>query len=154
MGGMLILGIGNSLLSDEGVGIRLAEALAASALPDGARVVDGGTIGLALMPLIEDARSVLFLDAARLGGEAGAWRLFEGEAFDAFVRGGRSTPHDVGLADLVFALSLAGTLPERRALLAVQPGECGLGAALSPPVMAVMDTVLDAARTVIGRWAA
>lgn len=150
---ILVLGIGNSLLSDEGVGVRLAAVLAAEALPSGVRVVDGGTIGLALLPLIEDCRAVLFLDAARLDAEPGTVRLMEGAAFDAFVGGRRATPHDVGLSDLVTALMLSGTLPACRALLGVQPLMLTLGMALSPAVEAALPAAVALARRQIADWA-
>ncbi|MGE5504048.1 MAG: hydrogenase maturation protease [Actinomycetota bacterium] len=149
---VLVLGIGNTLLSDEGVGVRLAQALAEGPLPDGVRVVDGGTIGLALLPLVQDAGAVLVLDAARLDAEPGTVRLFEAGAFDAFVAGRRATPHDVGLGDLVSALRLSGTMPPRRALLAVQPLSVGLGAELSEPVAAALVHARAAALALLERW--
>ena len=149
---ILILGIGNTLLSDEGVGVRLAAALAADGLPAGVRVVDGGTIGLALAPVVERAGAVLVLDAARMGRVPGTPHLVEGAAFDAFVHSRPATPHDVGLADLVRALALAGTLPPYRALLAIEPERLSLGDALSPAVAASLPAATAAIRRLLTRW--
>jgi hydrogenase maturation protease len=149
---ILILGIGNTLLSDEGVGVRLATALAADGLPDGVRVVDGGTIGLALAPVVERAGALLVLDAARMGAMPGTLRLVEGAAFDAFLQSRPATPHDVGLADLVRALALSGTLPPRRALLAVEPERLSLGDALSPSVEAALPAAQATVRELLARW--
>lgn len=151
--GILVLGIGNALLSDEGIGGRLAEALAAAPLPDGVRVVDGGTIGLALLPLIEDCAAVLFLDAARLDAEPGTVRLFVDGELDTWLGGRRATPHDVGLADLVSALRLSGSMPSRRALIGIEPQTITLGTALSPPVEAAVPSALEMARSLIMHWA-
>ncbi len=149
---IVVLGIGNTLLSDEGVGVRLAAALAAEGLPAGVRVVDGGTIGLALAPVVERAGALLVLDAARMGAAPGSLRLVEGGEFDAFLGSRPATPHDIGLADLVRALALAGTLPARRALLAVEPALLSLGEALSPPVAAALPAALAAVRELLACW--
>ncbi len=149
---VLVLGIGNTLLSDEGVGVRLAAAVAAGGLPAGVRVVDGGTIGLALAPVVERAGALLVLDAARMGRAPGALHLVEGEDFDAFLHSRPATPHDVGLADLVRALALAGTLPPRRALLAIEPELLSLGDALSPAVAAALPAARAVVADVLARW--
>ncbi|MBU1664911.1 MAG: hydrogenase maturation protease, partial [Gammaproteobacteria bacterium] len=102
----LILGIGNTLLTDEGVGVHVLQALetalAAEHPPiDDLTLLDGGTLSFTLAGPIEDAEALIVVDAANIKGEPGDWVLLEGEAMDAFLLGNRkSTVHEVGLTDL------------------------------------------------------
>lgn len=148
----LILGIGNRILGDEGVGGRAVDQLLAEGLPPGVEAVDGGTVGLALLPRIEDAAAFIIIDAARLDAPPGTVACFEGSAMDAFVAGRPSTPHDIGLHDLMGALALRGALPAQRALVAVAPRDVTLADALSPPVAAALPEVCAAARQILAGW--
>jgi hydrogenase maturation protease len=148
----LILGIGNTLLTDEGVGIHVLQALAPELEnhPD-ITLLDGGTLSFTLAGPIEDAESLIVVDAANIKSAPGTWKLFEGEAMDAFLLGNRkSTVHEVGLTDLRAIAILAGHWPERRALLAIQPEVVDWGeqptaavAAAIPPVCAAIHTLLE-----------
>ena len=149
---ILILGIGNSILSDEGVGVRVIDALAAADLPPGARAVDGGTIGLALLPLIESADAVVFVDAARMASPPGTVKVYEGAELDAFALRAARTPHDVGLHDLLDGLRLTESLPAWRALVGIEPGRLGLGADLTPAVADAVPRAAEQAREVAARW--
>lgn len=149
---ILVLGIGNRILGDEGVGGRVVDQLNAEGLPDGVEAVDGGTVGLALLPRIQDAGAVIVVDAARLPEPPGAFRCLEGPAMDAFVAGSPSTPHDIGLHDLMSALMLQDALPRRRALVAVAPESVALGDALSEALAAALPEICAAVRQIIARW--
>jgi len=143
---LLVLGLGNILLSDEGVGVHLSAALGRrrAALPPGTDVVDGGTLGLELLPLVADARALLLLDAAQLAEEPGAIRTFEGEELQG-VFGGHLSPHQAGAGDLVAVAVLTGSLPEATAMIAVQPGTIDYGLSLTPPVESALPAALAAA---------
>ena len=152
---VLVLGVGNPIMSDDGVGQRLLEALEAlTPVLDGVEYVDAGTLGLALLPRVECCDALLALDAALHGGAPGAVRVFEGVALDEFLRAARSSVHELGLRDLVDAARLTGALPARRALVGVQPGQVGWGTALSPAVAAAVPAAAAAARQVLERWLA
>ncbi len=152
---VLVIGVGNPLMSDDGVGLRLLEALAArTTQPAPVEFLDAGTLGFMLLPRVEQCDALLALDAANLGGPPGAVRVFEGEAFDEFVRQPRCSVHELGLRDLLDAARLTGALPGRRALVAVQPGRLGWGMVLSPPVEAALPAATAAAAGILERWRA
>lgn len=150
----LVLGIGNTLLSDEGVGVHVIHALAASAaLPEDVELLDGGTLSFTLAGPIEEADALIVVDAAQIQSEPGAWRLFEGAAMDAFLLGNRkSSVHEVGLTDLRAIALLAGHWPEKRALLAIQPQLVDWGETPTPAVAAAIPPVCTAVRGLIETW--
>ncbi len=152
---VFVLGIGNRLLSDDGVGPAVIDRLI-SAPPKQCPALyrDGGTIGLALLPEIEDASAFIAVDAAELNAPAGTVRVFEAEAMDAQLGGARRTVHEVALCDLLCAAALAGTLPARRALVAIQPGTVEWGMSFSPAVADAIPQACAAVSELVERWSA
>jgi hydrogenase maturation protease len=152
---ILVLGVGNTLMRDDGIGVRLMDSLAAlqPALPD-TEYVDAGTISLLLLPMIERCDALLVLDAAHLGGEPGGVRSFEGNAMDQFLRTARCSVHEVSVRDLLDVARLTGHLPQRRALVGIQPLEVGWGEQLSVPVARALPGAVQAARSILLRWGA
>ncbi|NLH79902.1 MAG: hydrogenase maturation protease [Phyllobacteriaceae bacterium] len=156
--GIVVLGVGNTLLTDDGVGVLVVRELAEDAAArggDAATTVDyhdGGTIGLALLPLIESTSGVILVDAADFGGRVGEVRLFEGEAMDALLRVNRSTPHEIAVSDLILTADLIGTKPERRALVAIQAGDLTLGAEPQAVVAAAVPAARAEVVALIERW--
>jgi len=151
---VLVLGIGNTLLSDEGAGVHAIRQLqAAAGNRPGIDYIDGGTLSFALAGPIEDSDAVVVIDAADLGAEAGAVRVFEGEAMDDFLGAARKrSVHEVGLLDLMAVAALAGRLPGRRALIGIQPQELGWGDAPSPLVADGISRACAEALEIIDRW--
>lgn len=150
---VLVLGLGNRLLGDDAAGPWvLAQLIKADDLGAGVVLVDGGTVGLALLPLIEDACALVVVDAARMGAVPGTVRVFEGPAMDALLGGPKDNAHEVALADLMAAAALRGTLPARRALVAVQPARVDMCVDLSPEVAAALPALGQAARALCQRW--
>jgi hydrogenase maturation protease len=149
----LVLGVGNTLMSDDGVGVRLMERLRdlAPALPD-IEYLDAGTLSFVLLPQIQACDALLILDATRLGEAPGSMRLLEGEPMDEFLRTARCSVHEVGIRDLLDMARLTGSLPSRRAFLGIEPGETGWGEALSPEVEAALPQGARLARDVLERW--
>ena len=144
----LILGIGNTLLADEGLGIHLLEYLQ-ERHPDlpGVSYVDGGTLSFTLAPQIEDCDNLIVLDAAQLQTRPGTIALLVGSEMDRFISVGKRSVHEVGLVDLMSIARLQGRLPARRALLGIQPltlgwGEC-TSEAVADAIPAAADRVLD-----------
>ena len=150
---VLVLGVGNTLMRDDGAGVRLMEALAATepALP-GVEYVDAGTLSFLLLPRIEDCDALLVLDAAHLETHPGDVRRLEGEAMDRFLRTARCSVHEVGILDLLDAARLTGQLPGRRAFVGIQPLEVDWGETLSAPVAAALPAAVAAARAVLQEW--
>lgn len=150
---IVVLGVGNTLMSDEAVGVRVIEGLVlrAGEFPT-VEFIDGGTAGLALLSLIEGYAGLITVDAASMDEPPGSVRTFEGEAMDAFLGTRSRSAHDIGLDDLLNAQRIRGLLPERRALVGIQPERLNLGENLSPPVATALPTAIAAVTDVIDRW--
>jgi hydrogenase maturation protease len=106
---VLILGIGNYLMGDEGVGVHLARRLENSRLPLNVKVLDGGTGGFHLMNYFEEHSVVIMIDATLDGGAPGAIRLIRPRFSSDFPKA--MSTHDIGLKDVVESLLLLGKLP-------------------------------------------
>jgi hydrogenase maturation protease len=152
----LILGIGNTLLADEGVGVRVIEMLRDdAALAEDVELLDGGTLSFTLAGPIEEAGALVVVDAARLDAPPGTMRLFEGEDMDNYLmRNRRASVHEVGLIDLMNIARLAERWPGRRALIAIQPDKVDWGEELTPAVAAALPGVCATIHELLGRWRA
>jgi len=151
---ILVLGIGNTLLADEGVGIIAMRELERQF---GARkdmeFLDGGTLSFTLAVPISECAALLVIDAAELGAAPGTVRSFEGEKMDRFLGANRkSSVHEVGLLDLMSISRLTGHWPERRALIGVQPALVDWGETLTPAVAAALPELCEIANEIIGRF--
>lgn len=150
----LVLGIGNTLLTDEGIGIHVLQALEPELAnwPD-VTLLDGGTLSFTLAVPIEEADALIVVDAANIKTRPGEWTLLKGEQMDAFLMGNRkSTVHEVGLTDLRVIAILAGHWPERRAMLAIQPDVVDWGERPTPAVAAAIPAACAAIRELIQEW--
>jgi hydrogenase maturation protease len=151
----LVLGIGNTLLADDGVGVRIVESLRGD--PDMAErvLIDGGISSFfSLLFHLEDAQAMLVVDAADLEAAGGTVRVFESSAMDRFIRRARGrSVHEVGLADLMDMARLHDCLPPQRALVCVQPERIDWGDALSPAVQAATPHACRQVRELLCRWA-
>lgn len=151
----LVLGIGNTLLTDEGVGVHVIHALSARLPPElnDVDLLDGGTLSFTLAGPIEEADALVVVDAAELKAAPGVLRVFEGEAMDAFLMSNRkSSVHEVGLTDLRAIALLAGHWPERRALVAIQPRLLDWGEQPTPEVAAAVPEACRCIIDLIGAW--
>jgi len=151
---MLVLGIGNTLLTDEGIGIHVLQALEPELAnwPDVA-LLDGGTLSFTLAGPIEDADALIVVDAANIRTKPGEWALLKGEDMDAFLmRNRKSTVHEVGLTDLRAIAILAGHWPEKRALLAIRPGVVDWGEFPTAAVAAAIPPACAAIQALIREW--
>lgn len=152
---VLVLGIGNTLLSDEGAGVHAVRSLEAGETLPGVRYVDGGTLSFTLAGAIEDSEQLIVVDAAELEAPAGTVRCYEGEAMDAFLGSSRRrSVHEVSLLDLLAVVLLAGKLPRRRALVGIQPASLDWGHDPSPAVQQAIPAACSQVRDLIQRWRA
>jgi hydrogenase maturation protease len=148
---VLVLGLGNRLLGDDAAGPLVVDALAAAS-EGGADFRDGGTLGLSLLPQIEDAEAFIAVDAALFGAEPGTVRVFEGAAMDEQLGGRKRSAHEVALFDLMAAAALNDRLPARRALVAVQPASTALGLQPTAAVAAAIPQLCSAVNELLARW--
>jgi hydrogenase maturation protease len=149
--GTVVIGVDNTILSDEGVGVHAAKLLESDPrLPAGVRVLDGGTIGLELVPYASEASHVLLLDAMTSGQAPGALARMAGKELLA-ATGGRSV-HQLGVADLLSALFLVSARPQEIVVLGVEPGNTDWGTSLSPEVEAALVPLVNAAFAQLKLW--
>lgn len=150
----LILGIGNTLLRDEGAGIHAIRLLAQhTSGRDDIELMDGGTLSFTLAGAIEDADQLIVIDAAQLNAAPGTTQVFKDEAMDAFVGGARKrSVHEVSLIDLLIIARLAGHLPERRALIGIQPQDVDWGEEPTPSVAAALPQACSHALQLVEAW--
>ncbi|GKY87342.1 hydrogenase maturation protease [Sinisalibacter aestuarii] len=151
---ILVLGLGNILLTDEQVGVRVAEAVARDPAAEalGIRALDGGTMGLTLLVEMEDADAMVVIDAAALNKAPGSVELFEGAEMDHFLRTRGRNPHDIGLDDVLDGLRLRGAVPENRALVGIQPAALGVGEEMTPEVAAAVPRAAGMVIALVTRW--
>lgn len=147
----VVIGVGNTILSDDGVGVHAARLLEGDPrLPEGVLVLDGGTIGLELLPYASDASRVLFLDAVNTGDAPGTITRMTGR--DLLGMSGGWSVHHLGVADLIAGLTLMAAKPQDIVLLGVQPANTDWGTSLSAEVDAVMARLVDAALAQLRLW--
>ena len=149
----LVLGIGNNLLSDEGVGIYTIAYLAEHypGLPE-VELMDGGTLSFTLAEPIARADGLIVVDAARLDGPPGLIRRFEDEQMDEYLKGKRGSVHEVGLADLIDMTRLTGDMPTRRCLIGIQPQSLAWGDRPTPEVEAAIPAAALMVVETVRRW--
>lgn len=154
-GKTLILGIGNTLLSDEGVGVHMLDYLRRHH-PElsGALLLDGGTLSFTLAPYIETAEHLIVVDAAELLAAPGTVQVFTGDDMDRFAGRTKRSVHEVSLGDLLSIAHLTGCLPAHRALVAIQPEFVDWGHALSNPVKRALPQAARRVLTLLHQWSA
>ena len=150
----LVLGIGNTLLTDEGVGVHLVEYLKhLHPDRDGIRFLDGGTLSFTLAAELEEYQNLIIVDAARTGGRPATVAVYEGPEVDQYLRGTRQSVHEVGLGDLLDIALLAGHFPHRVALVGIEPWNVEWGDSLSEPVAKSLPVAAEAVMALIAKWA-
>jgi len=149
----LMLGIGNTLLSDEGVGVHALNLLQSShpELPN-LTYIDGGTLSFTLAAYIEDCDNLVVFDAAELKAPPGTVRTMAGGEMDAFLGAARRSPHEVGLLDLFDIARLTGSLPDNRALIGIQPMSIEWGMFPTPLVAKALPVAVEHAISLLRRW--
>jgi hydrogenase maturation protease len=131
---LLVLGLGNPLCQDDGAGVvAISRMLERWSPGPGMKMLEGGTLGLWLLPLIESYRNVVLVDAIRADAEPGTLVRIDGDEV-ARAAAHRLSVHQVGVGDLMDAAQIRGTLPPRLTLLGVVPENVSLGLGLTPRV--------------------
>lgn len=140
---VVVLGVGNVLMSDEGVGVHAVEALGNGYdVPDEVEIIDGGTSGMDCLDRIADADLLLIADCMRSKDKApGTITRLEDGQIDAWFKT-KISPHQVGLSDVLAACNFHGMAPKRVVLLGVQPASFDTSMELTPAVAAVLPDLL------------
>ncbi len=139
----LILGVGNYLLSDDGLNVHVLERLVQTErLPEDIEVVDGGTCGLDLMQFLEGVSNLIIVDAVNAGKEPGTIIRLSGDQVPAYLAL-KISPHDIGLPDLLATAKLRDLYPETVVVLGIQPESLAVSVDLSHSVASKVDTLVD-----------
>ena len=149
----LVLGLGNTLLGDEGVGVRVVEQLAQLGERPGVEWMDGGTLSFTLAGPIAEADHLIVVDATNLQGKSGDLQVFLNEEMDHFIGSGKmSSVHEVSLVDLLSITALSADLPSPRALIGIQPLQVDWSESLSPEVEAALPGAVEAVQQLLQEW--
>ncbi len=147
---LVVIGVGNVLLRDDAIGVRVIEALREIqehdpvALPEHTWLVDGGTLLMDLLHAVRDARGLVLVDALHLGGPEGSVSVLHGDAIVQADGAPGQAPNSV--AELLAMARLMGWLPEPVALVGVEVVNTGFGTGLSPVVAAALPRTIGTVR--------
>lgn len=150
-GKTVVIGLGNPLMGDDGLGLAVLERLRACGVPDDVELVDGGTWGLTLLPVIETATRVLFVDAIAAGGAPGALHVLERNEIPRYLRT-KVSPHQVDLQDVLAVAELRGTLPMETVAIGLQPETVELSCELSDAIRHRLDDLVVAVTQRLAEW--
>ncbi|MDR0482101.1 MAG: hydrogenase maturation protease [Cellulomonadaceae bacterium] len=145
-----VLGVGNPIMGDDGVGVELLARLEKSLPDERVEYVYGGISGMDLVPVVQDATRLLVLDAIA-GTTPGEVRTVQGDQIPRLLAA-KLSPHQVGLLDLLAAARLLGNEPEEIVVVGVTPECVDISVGLSAPVEAALDEAVRQATAVITTW--
>ena len=148
---VLVLGLGNILLQDEGIGVRVVQHLHQTyRFPPEVEVMDGGTAGMALYEHIIDRSHLIVIDAVNTGDPPGTLVTLEREAVPAYFRT-RVSPHQMALSDILAALRLGGYAMPETVLLGIVPVAMKTGIGLSYAVAKKLNSLVEMTLDRLGR---
>ncbi len=149
----VILGLGNPLFQDEGLGIHLIHQLMQEEINNRADLIDGGTDALSLLGIVEEAQYLLIIDAINADQPIGTIMYVSGQDIPLLMSE-KVSAHQIGFQDVLSIASLRGRLPSHMVLIGVQPQSLDWGTELSPPVAGTLDTVKKMVYEQIDCWSA
>jgi len=147
-----IIGVGNILMKDEGIGPRVAELLRTqySFNPE-IEIIDGGTLGLDLLPYIEKFKKIILIDVVDFHKEPGYIKVLRGEEIPPYLKTKLSV-HHVGVQDLLEVARFMGVMPEELVLVGIQPEDISLGLDLSETVAGKIEKLVDEVLKILDSW--
>ena len=139
---VLILGVGNILLRDEGVGVRVVQAMEQMELPPGVELFDGATAGLDLLDTLADRRRVIIIDAVEGDSEPGT--VFRLSPEDLLPRANAGVSlHEIGLLETLTVAKRMGVAPREIVVIGVKPKEVNCGLDLSPEIARLVPEIIE-----------
>ncbi len=148
----LVIGVGNLLMSDEGVGIHVVRQLVSQyEIPEEIQVLDGGTLGMDLLYYLEGVDQVLIIDAVETGEAPGTIVRLEGEDVPAFLSV-KMSPHEIGIPDMLAAAKLKDIFPQSLILIGIQPETIEISTELSPTIQAALNPLLNVSIEQLEAW--
>ena len=149
----IVLGLGNTLNRDEGLGVHALKALEqhiAGQVPE-LEFLDGGVLGLNLLPLVEEASHLLVLDAIDARKEPGTVIEMKRDEIPLYT-GIKMSDHQITFQEVLGLASFRGRLPEHLHLIGIQPADLSIGVDLSPIVTACMPEVMERSKAILREW--
>jgi len=151
---ILVIGIGNVLMRDDGLGVHVIERLKVLYhMPPNVRFVDGGTLGLSLLPLLDGITHLLLIDAVRGMGAPGDIVRLRDDEIPAYLAT-KVSVHEVGLQELLATAGFAGCLPDEIVLWGVEARDVELGDGLSSVVRDALDELVERVAGELKMWKA
>ena len=149
---ILVLGLGNSIMTDDGFGVKVIHELSSRYHFQGEiTLVDGGTLGLDLLPQLENVVSLMIIDAIDMREDPGLIFRIEGEEVPrAFAN--KLSVHQMGLQDLLAVAELQGFVPNKLVVWGVQPKNIEMGTELTPEVAAAVEPVIGKILQELEEW--
>jgi hydrogenase maturation protease len=149
---VLVLGIGNLVMSDDAVGVLVVQQLQLRyRFPNNVEVMDGGTLGLDLLPKLENITNLIIIDAVETGKEPGTCIRLCGEELPIALET-KVSPHQMGLKDLLAVSGLMGHSPKEMVLIGVQPESIEMEIGLTAKVEAKLETLISNVLTELANW--
>jgi hydrogenase maturation protease len=150
---ILLIGLGNILLKDEGVGVHVVNAVKQryAFSPDVVEIIDGGTMGLDLLPLFEDRDKILIVDAVDFGKEPGFIGMIERDKIPS-VLNSKLSVHHINLSDVLFAAELMGIRPSEICLIGVQPKSLAVGLDMTDEISGKIERLIDMTIKKLSEW--
>lgn len=143
----LVLGVGNYLLSDDGVGVHaIQRLLEQNCLPEEVQVIDGGTLGLDLLYLLEGVDRLILVDAVKTSFPPGTLVRLDNEQVPAYLSL-KVSPHEIGVPELLMAAQLRDIAPPEIIVMGIQPESLETGVDLSPCVAASLEQLVKQVTT-------
>ncbi|PIQ94779.1 MAG: Ni,Fe-hydrogenase maturation factor, partial [Nitrospirae bacterium CG11_big_fil_rev_8_21_14_0_20_41_14] len=139
---IVILGVGNLLLSDEGVGVHVANELVKLELPPGVTVVEGGTDGFRLINVITEADRLIVVDAVKGGGAPGSIYRFDINEVQNCPSGFKTSVHQIGILEVINLSGLIGKTPQTT-VIGIEPESLEMGMELSPEIKAKIPKIIE-----------
>jgi hydrogenase maturation protease len=148
----IVLGIGNTLNMDEGLGVHALEKLRSEiGEQEQVEILDGGTLGLNLLSLVEEASHLLILDAINIGKAPGSVAELRDEEIPLF-RGIKMSDHQITFQEVLGLAKIRDKFPENLVLIGAQPADLSIGVGLSDTIEAVIPDIVQRAVTVLDQW--
>jgi len=149
---VLVLGIGNLVMGDDGVGVLVAQRLQQEyRFAENVEIVDGGTLGLDLLPKLENISNLIMIDAVETGQSAGTCVRLCGRELPIALET-KISPHQMGLKDLLAVSELMGHLPKEMVLIGVQPGSIEMEIGLTAEVEAQLEILVSNVLNELANW--
>lgn len=147
-----IIGLGNILMKDEGIGPKITEILRNKYnFEPNIEIIDGGTLGFDLLPYIEKYKKIILVDVVDFGKEPGFIKILKGEEIPPCLRTKLSV-HHVGVQDLLEVARLMGYMPEELVLVGIQPEDIDLGLDLTPILADKLNELIDEILKILKIW--